>query len=170
MQLRRAMKVGSTMKYILLPQGEQHLLCLESACSAADAYCSHDRFHLSKANRGDRSIDEKDFGTIQKDRVKEMQHRAAEVKKVQSSKKVKRRKKVLLEDLEGPISTLAGISDALVSLLEHYETERLTLEGRLLLLLLLAEHHAGTIIIRKQLVFDKRSDQYLQKLLRGVKR
>jgi uncharacterized protein YecE (DUF72 family) len=39
---------------------------------------------------GDLSIDEKDFGTIQKDRVKEMQYWAGEVKKVQPNKKLKR--------------------------------------------------------------------------------
>ena len=38
---------------------------------------------------GDRSIDEKDFGTIQKDRVKEMQYWAKELKKAQNRKNLK---------------------------------------------------------------------------------
>jgi chromosome segregation ATPase len=42
------------------------------------------------------------------------------------------RRKALL-DLEGPVSTLAGIREALATLLERAETERLTLEGRILL-------------------------------------
>jgi uncharacterized protein YecE (DUF72 family) len=39
---------------------------------------------------GDRSIDEKEFGTLQKDRMKEMKHWAGEVMKAQSNKKLKR--------------------------------------------------------------------------------
>jgi uncharacterized protein YecE (DUF72 family) len=39
---------------------------------------------------GDRSIDEKDFGTIQKDRIKEMEYWAGELKKVQKNKTLKR--------------------------------------------------------------------------------
>jgi uncharacterized protein YecE (DUF72 family) len=38
---------------------------------------------------GDRSIDEKDFGTIQKDRVNEMEYWAKELKKTQNDKRLK---------------------------------------------------------------------------------
>jgi hypothetical protein len=45
---------------------------------------------------GDRSIDEKDFGKIQKDRVFEMKRRADEIKNVESGKERGRRKDVSL--------------------------------------------------------------------------
>jgi len=58
-------------------------------------------------------------------------------------------KRKALLDLEGPVSTLAGISEALVSLLQRYETERGTLQGRLLVV----EHDSSndTDSIRKEL-------------------
>jgi len=58
-------------------------------------------------------------------------------------------KRKALLDLEGPVSTLAGICEALVSLLQRYETERGTLQGRLLVV----EHDSSndTDSIRKEL-------------------
>jgi hypothetical protein len=67
---------------------------VESTCSYAPPVVTTDFLYIRFI--GDRSIDEKEFGKIQKDRVLEMKQRADELKKVDTGKIRGRRKEVNL--------------------------------------------------------------------------
>ena len=62
---------------------------MEPDCRDSNAAYCDNRLYLP-AIHGDQSIDERDFGIIQKDRIKEMEYWASVVKKAQKDKSLRR--------------------------------------------------------------------------------